>query len=133
MILAQLELSPEALHWVYLVLIWIGFGAVVGMLAKAVLPGREPQGSFGVLAIGVLGSMIGPLILTSALKFESFNPISPLGFLVSVAGAVVLLVSYRAVLLLAADALAGRRTIAEPGEYEEYEDEDDYEYEYVYR
>ncbi|GAB6166698.1 hypothetical protein JCM19992_26980 [Thermostilla marina] len=131
MIVAQLELSPDALQWVYLVLVWIGFGAVVGLLAKTILPGREPRGPFGVLVVGILGTMVGPLVLTSALPLENFNPISPLGFLVSMGAAIVLLIGYRFLLLVAADFFFVRG-IDEETDDDEYEYADE-EYEYVYR
>lgn len=91
----QFELAPLAQQWVNLVLLWIGFGTLVGLLAKALLPGREPAGTVGTLVIGIVGSVVGPLVLTLALHRDSFNPISPLGFLVAIAGAFVLLVLYR--------------------------------------
>ena len=93
--MSQLELSDIAQQWVNLVLIWIGFGTVVGLLAKALLPGREPAGTIGTLVIGIAGSVLGPLVLTLALERKDFNPISPLGFLVAIGGAIVLLMVYR--------------------------------------
>ena len=46
-----LSFSETAQHWVNLVLIWIGFGTLAGLLAKAVLPGRDPSGTVGTLAV----------------------------------------------------------------------------------
>ena len=51
----ELELSQTAQHWTNIVLIWIGFGIVAGLLARLLLPGREPAGAAGTLVIGVLG------------------------------------------------------------------------------
>ena len=48
--------------------------------------------------IGVMGSVAGPLALSSYLKYPNFNPISPLGFLAAIGGAFTLLVGYRVVL-----------------------------------
>jgi uncharacterized membrane protein YeaQ/YmgE (transglycosylase-associated protein family) len=93
--MAQLDLSPVAQQWVNLLLLWIGFGAIVGLLAKALLPGQEPSGAVGTLLIGIAGSVAGPLVLTLSLQRDNFNPISPVGFLVAIAGAVVLLLLYR--------------------------------------
>ncbi|MEN6498364.1 MAG: GlsB/YeaQ/YmgE family stress response membrane protein [Thermoguttaceae bacterium] len=90
-----MELSPVAQQWVNLMLIWIGFGTVVGLLAKSLLPGHEPAGTVGTLLIGIAGSVVGPLVLTLTLKRDNFNPISPVGFLVAIAGASVLLLLYR--------------------------------------
>ena len=35
------ELPPLVHQWANDVLVWIGFGTVVGLLAKAIMPGRE--------------------------------------------------------------------------------------------
>jgi uncharacterized membrane protein YeaQ/YmgE (transglycosylase-associated protein family) len=100
---AELELSQTAQHWVNVTLIWVGFGTLAGLLAKGLLPGREPSGAVGTLVVGVIGSVVGPLSLCCLLERDDFNPISPLGFLAAIAGAVVLLVVYRvAVVLMAA-------------------------------
>ncbi len=91
----QFELSPAAQQWTNVVLIWLGFGIVAGLLAKALIPGREPAGPVGTLVVGVMGSFVGPLGLSLAMGSSDFNPISPLGLLASVGGAGVLLLAYR--------------------------------------
>ena len=96
--MAELELSQLAQQWVNLVLIWVGFGALVGLLARALLPGQEPKGTMGTIMIGVMGSVLGPIVLSTYRGYANFNPISPLGFLASIGGAFTLLVAYRLVL-----------------------------------
>jgi uncharacterized membrane protein YeaQ/YmgE (transglycosylase-associated protein family) len=93
--MAELELSASAQHWCNAVLIWIGFGTVAGLLAKALLPSREPSGAVLVLTLGVIGSLIGPLTLSYFLKDHFRNPISPLGLLSAAAGALLLMILYR--------------------------------------
>jgi len=100
-----LELSQTAQHWVNVVLLWVGFGTLAGLVAKALLPGREPAGTVGTLTVGIMGSVLGPLALSGLLGQSDFNPISPLGFLVAVGGAFAVLLLYR---LLAA-VVAARR------------------------
>jgi uncharacterized membrane protein YeaQ/YmgE (transglycosylase-associated protein family) len=97
---AQFELSETAQHWVNVALIWIGFGILAGLLAKALIPGRQPAGAFGTLLIGVVGSVVGPLALCLYSDRPGFNPISPLGFLAAVGGALAALVAYRVVVLV---------------------------------
>ena len=97
-----LELSETAQHWVNAILIWVGFGTLAGLVAKALLPGREPAGTMGTMTIGILGSMLGPLSLSHFWGKPDFNPISPVGFLVAVAGAFVLLIGYRLMVALVA-------------------------------
>jgi uncharacterized membrane protein YeaQ/YmgE (transglycosylase-associated protein family) len=104
--LPALELSEAAQHWVNAILIWVGFGVLAGLVAKALIPGREPAGTVGTLSIGIVGSVVGPLLLSHFQGAADFNPISPLGFLVAVGGAFLLLIVYR---LLAAFASARRQ------------------------
>jgi uncharacterized membrane protein YeaQ/YmgE (transglycosylase-associated protein family) len=49
----------------------------------------------GTLLVGMVGSVVGPLALTMFWHREHFNPISPLGFFAAIAGALLLLVTYR--------------------------------------
>ena len=42
-------------------LIWLAFGAVVGGVAKWLLPGRCPDGWLPTIALGVVGSFAGGL------------------------------------------------------------------------
>jgi len=91
----DLELSQIAQQWVNVVLIWVGFGILVGLLAKALIPGREPAGAVGTLLIGVLGSVLGPLVLCYLTRWQDFNPISPIGFLAATGGALLALLVYR--------------------------------------
>lgn len=103
--MSELELSPAAQHWTNLVLIWVGFGIVTGLLAKLLVPGREPAGPLGTLMIGIFGSVLGPLALSLFLHRKNFNPISPVGLLASVGGALLFLIAYRFVVAF----VVGRR------------------------
>jgi uncharacterized membrane protein YeaQ/YmgE (transglycosylase-associated protein family) len=78
-----------------LILIWIGFGTVVGLLAKAIMPGKDPGGAIATLAIGVAGTVIGCGVVTYFWKGHIVSPISPLGFCVATGGAFVLLFFYK--------------------------------------
>ena len=40
-------------------LVWVGFGTIVGLLAKAIMPGRDPGGAIATLAMGIGGVVIG--------------------------------------------------------------------------
>ncbi|MBN1852560.1 MAG: GlsB/YeaQ/YmgE family stress response membrane protein [Pirellulales bacterium] len=77
------------------VLVWIGFGTVVGLLAKAVMPGRDPGGAVATLAMGVGGTIIGCATLSYFYHGERVTPISPMGLLVGTGGAFLLLFFYR--------------------------------------
>lgn len=87
-------LSPAAQHWLQVALIWIGFGALAGLLARAVFPARQPVGPAATVAVGIIGSALGLLAL-SLLGGGNLHPIGPVGFLAATAGAFVLLIVYR--------------------------------------
>ena len=98
--MGELGLSQAAQQWVNVTLIWIGFGTLAGLLARSLIPGREPAGAMGTVMIGIVGSVLGPLALCYLLKRQDFNPIGPLGFLAAVGGAAVCLLLYRVVATL---------------------------------
>ncbi len=88
------ELSPLAQTWVNVVLIWVGFGSLAGLLARVILPFQEPTGSLPTLTLGVTGSAIGLGLLSWVQGGGPANPIGPIGFLAAVAGAFGLLLVY---------------------------------------
>lgn len=82
-------------QWMHTALEWIGFGTVVGLIAKAVLPGKDGGGALATVIIGILGSVIGAALLAFFVEGAHVTPISLLGFFVALGGTTVLLVSYR--------------------------------------
>jgi uncharacterized membrane protein YeaQ/YmgE (transglycosylase-associated protein family) len=73
------------------VIAWILFGFIVGLIARAVVPGRQSMGFVMTTVLGVAGSLIGGLIAT-ALTGGSETGFRTSGFIGSLIGAVVLLV-----------------------------------------
>lgn len=67
-------------------------GLIVGIVAKLLMPGRDPGGFFITIILGILGSFIANY-LGHSMGF--YQPGQAAGFLASVIGAVVLLVIYR--------------------------------------
>jgi len=87
---------PEPVQqWANLILVWVGFGTLVGLLAKAIMPGRDPGGAVATLAMGVGGTVIGCGVLTYFYEGYKVSPISPMGFIVGTAGAFIVLFFYR--------------------------------------
>lgn len=84
-----------AQQWSHTVLEWIGFGTLVGLLAKAIMPGKDPGGAVATLAMGVAGTVIGCGVLSYFWKGHVITPISPIGFCVATGGAFVLLFFYK--------------------------------------
>ena len=79
-----------------LALTWIGFGTVVGLAAKAVMPGRDPGGAIATVLMGIVGTLIGCAILQYfSASGRLVVPISVEGFAVGSGGALVLLIFYK--------------------------------------
>ncbi|MEW6168056.1 MAG: GlsB/YeaQ/YmgE family stress response membrane protein [Pseudomonadota bacterium] len=76
------------------ILSWIVLGLVAGLLAKLVMPGKDPGGVIVTILLGVGGAFVGGWIGTQ-LGIASFNGFTPQGVLVATVGAVMLLVIYR--------------------------------------
>ena len=81
--------------WANLALTWIGFGTVVGLAAKAVMPGRDPGGTVATLMMGIAGTLIGCALLKFFYPGQDIQPISLEGFAVGAGGAFVLLMFYK--------------------------------------
>ena len=79
-----------------LALTWIGFGTVVGLAAKAVMPGRDPGGAIATVLMGIAGTLIGCAVLQYfSTDGRVVQPVSVEGFAVGAGGAFVLLAFYK--------------------------------------
>jgi uncharacterized membrane protein YeaQ/YmgE (transglycosylase-associated protein family) len=74
------------------VLGWILFGLIVGIVAKLLMPGRDPGGFIVTMALGIAGALLGGFLGRAVGWYE---PNDNAGFLMSVLGAIVLLALYR--------------------------------------
>ena len=70
---------------------WIVFGLVVGVIAKMLMPGRDPGGFIITMLLGIAGAVVGGFV-GRALGF--YGPGEAAGFLMSLVGAVILLFIY---------------------------------------
>lgn len=81
---------------------WIILGLIAGLIAKAIMPGKDPGGFIITALLGMVGSIVGGFIGSMLFGYgrgtSSGNYTEP-GFLMSlvlaVVGAVVLLAAYR--------------------------------------
>jgi uncharacterized membrane protein YeaQ/YmgE (transglycosylase-associated protein family) len=67
-------------------------GLIVGAIAKLLMPGKDPGGIFITMLIGIAGSLLAGF-LGRALGW--YAPGQSAGFIMSVVGALILLVIYR--------------------------------------
>lgn len=75
---------------------WVGFGTLVGLLAKGIMPGKDPGGAIATLAMGVGGTIIGCGVLSYLSQGKTLvTPISAAGFCVATGGAFVILFFYK--------------------------------------
>jgi uncharacterized membrane protein YeaQ/YmgE (transglycosylase-associated protein family) len=79
----------------FIILICI-IGLVVGLIARLLLPGRDPIGILGTIVLGIVGSFVGGF-LDNLWKYHTLNVHSfhPVGLIGSVIGAIVLLLLLR--------------------------------------
>jgi uncharacterized membrane protein YeaQ/YmgE (transglycosylase-associated protein family) len=82
---------------------WIVFGLIAGLIAKAIMPGRDPGGAIITILLGIVGSVIGGFIGQALFGYgratNDVNDLTRPGFLMSlvlaVIGAIILLAIYR--------------------------------------
>ncbi|HKT79082.1 MAG TPA: GlsB/YeaQ/YmgE family stress response membrane protein [Vicinamibacterales bacterium] len=73
---------------------WIVFGVIVGVIAKLLMPGRDPGGFVVTMLLGIAGALLGGMIGRLA---GLYGPNDTAGYLMSIVGAIVLLFLYRMV------------------------------------
>ena len=77
-------------------LIWtILIGALVGALAKLIMPGRDPGGFFVTALLGMAGALVATF-LGRALGLSETG--QGAGFIASIVGAIIVLFVYRSVI-----------------------------------
>jgi uncharacterized membrane protein YeaQ/YmgE (transglycosylase-associated protein family) len=78
------------LHIIWVIII----GAIVGLIAKFLVPGRDPGGFIVTPLIGIGGALVATY-LGQFLNF--YEPGQNAGFIASIVGAVIILLIYRAI------------------------------------
>ena len=81
---------------------WIVFGLIAGIIAKLLMPGRDPGGCIITMLLGVAGAFVGGFLYRLLTGQDVFFRFDLGSLLVAVVGAIVILVIYRLI--------AGRRT-----------------------
>jgi uncharacterized membrane protein YeaQ/YmgE (transglycosylase-associated protein family) len=70
----------------------IVIGLVVGIVAKLLMPGRDPGGFIITTLLGIAGSFVAQYL---GVQLGWYGPSEPAGFLASVVGAILILIIYR--------------------------------------
>ncbi|WP_224242221.1 GlsB/YeaQ/YmgE family stress response membrane protein [Hyalangium gracile] len=84
------------------IIAFIIIGLIAGLIARAILPGRQSMGLLATTLMGMVGSLVGGLIGSLFARDGRLFDLHPTGILMSVVGSIVVL------LLVGA---AGRRRI----------------------
>ncbi len=78
------------------ILFWVVMGLIVGLLAKFIMPGKDPGGLIITILIGIAGAFLGGFI-GSFLGIGTVTGFNIRSILVAVGGAVILLILYRVI------------------------------------
>ena len=70
----------------------IFIGLIVGIVAKFLMPGRDPGGFIITILLGIAGAFVAKFI---GQQMGWYGPEDPVGFIASVGGAILLLLLYR--------------------------------------
>jgi uncharacterized membrane protein YeaQ/YmgE (transglycosylase-associated protein family) len=76
------------------ILYWIIMGLIVGVLAKLIMPGKDPGGIIVTICIGIAGAFVGGFV-GSLLGLGSVTGFNAGSVLLATGGAVLLLLIYR--------------------------------------
>jgi uncharacterized membrane protein YeaQ/YmgE (transglycosylase-associated protein family) len=76
------------------ILSWIVLGLIVGVLAKWIMPGKDPGGIIITILLGIAGAFVGGFI-GSVLGFGSITGFNVFSLVLAVAGALIILFIYR--------------------------------------
>lgn len=71
---------------------WIVFGLVVGIIAKLLMPGRDPGGFVVTMLLGIVGALLGGFL---GRAMGLYGPNDAAGIVMSVLGAILVLFTYR--------------------------------------
>ena len=75
-------------------LAWIGFGLIAGILAKMIMPGRDPGGMIITCLLGIAGAFVGGFVGTK-LGFGTITGFDASSLGVAIVGSLILLAVYR--------------------------------------
>jgi uncharacterized membrane protein YeaQ/YmgE (transglycosylase-associated protein family) len=75
----------------------IVIGIIAGYLGRALLPGPDPMGFLGTVAVGIVGALVGYFLFTSLLGIGDSDKFDLGGIIGAVIGTMLVLLLYRMV------------------------------------
>jgi uncharacterized membrane protein YeaQ/YmgE (transglycosylase-associated protein family) len=89
------------------IIAWIILGLVAGLVARMLVPGKDPQGLIITLVLGIAGALLGGFVATQVFHVSGIQGFFNLStWICAIAGAAVLLLAYN----LITGRRSGRRT-----------------------
>lgn len=73
------------------ILIWIGLGLVAGVLAKAIVPGKDPGGCVVTILLGIAGALLAGFVGRVAGLYDAGERA---GWIAATLGAAAILIVY---------------------------------------
>ena len=80
------------------ILSWIVVGLIAGVIAKLLLPGRDPGGCIITMLIGIAGAILGGFLVGLFVGGDVITGVNVTTVLVAIGGAIILLLLYRLLL-----------------------------------
>jgi uncharacterized membrane protein YeaQ/YmgE (transglycosylase-associated protein family) len=78
------------LHFIWSIIV----GFIIGLVARAIMPGAQHLGFIATTLIGVLGSIVGGVIGRLISPPKEGQPVHPVGIIMSIIGALIVLFAY---------------------------------------
>ena len=79
------------------IIAWVVIGLIVGLIARFLVPGRDPMGCLATSLLGIVGSIVGGFVSRLIWPTPPGAGYVRPGFFISLIGAIVVLLIYRAV------------------------------------
>jgi len=77
------------------ILSWVIVGLIAGLLAKFIMPGRDPGGIIVTVLIGIVGAIVGGFLVGLVVGGDTISGINITTIVVATLGAILLLAVYR--------------------------------------
>ena len=75
----------------------IVIGIIAGYLGRLLLPGPDPMGFIGTVAVGIVGALVGYFLFTALLGIGDSDKFDLGGIIGAIIGTMIVLAIYRAV------------------------------------